>query len=128
MNKQNDTDKKYAEYLSSKKWRDKATQRLSIDNYTCTMCGSRGTTLNPLEVHHWGYQEQFGQEDVWKSLCTLCHECHKQVHFMMMRKTAPDGTNSRIKNPSVPRISIYTITGKEILSRLEYLDKTYTTS
>ena len=49
-------DKQYEEYLQSPKWRELAQKRLMIDGATCVGCGSKGTTNNPLEVHHLSYK------------------------------------------------------------------------
>lgn len=89
---------------------------MKIDGYRCAMCGCLGTAENKLEVHHWSYPEELGTEDPYKSLITLCHIHHKAVHRMLNRPTCPDGTSSRIRNPWVPDISVYTISGRELLN------------
>ncbi len=38
--------KKYLQYLQTKAWKDKAYQRMVIDNFQCCKCGCRGTTEN----------------------------------------------------------------------------------
>ena len=47
------------EYLKSDKWKAIAHERMKIDKYTCQMCGCRGTTTNPLEVHHLSYKHLY---------------------------------------------------------------------
>lgn len=79
----------YSEYLKSEEWRQKARQRMEIDGYRCQMCGSSGTMNNRLQCHHLTYRHLYN-EDVWKDLLTLCTNCHKAVHAMMNRRTAPD--------------------------------------
>lgn len=75
----------YRDYLNTDTWNEKRKARLKIDRYTCQMCGSR----HDLEVHHFTYRNK-GCENVWKDLVTLCDECHRKVHRMMNRLTAPD--------------------------------------
>lgn len=79
----------YTEYLLSEDWKAKARQRAMIDGYKCCMCGSCGTSSNPLECHHISYRNIF-REDTWKDLLTLCRNCHRSVHRMMNRLTAPN--------------------------------------
>lgn len=76
----------YEKYLFSEEWKRKAEQRLQIDNYRCVMCGSMGTRVLPLEVHHITYR-RIGKEDVYKDLLTLCRSCHRNTHRMMDRIT-----------------------------------------
>ena len=107
----------YEEYLQSEEWKALAQKRQEIDNNTCQMCGSRGTVQNPLECHHLSYKH-IGEEQsrVYEDLVTLCHACHKGVHAMMCRKTAPNRYGWKDAY-SVPAISVYTLTGKEIQQR-----------
>ena len=108
---------KYREYLKSDKWREIARRRMTIDDFQCVMCGSRGTTTNPLECHHLSYKHiYFEQERIYEDLCTLCHSCHKQVHALMYRKTAPN-RNGWKDNQVIPKVSVYTITGETLESR-----------
>lgn len=107
----------YGDYLQSDKWKAIARKRLEIDNYTCQMCGSKGTTERPLQVHHMKYTHIGDeQQHIWTELVTLCYECHKRVHAMMCRKTAPDRYGWK-NEYYVPAISVYTLTGKTIESR-----------
>ena len=76
----------YEEYLRSPQWRDRASRRIAIDQYRCTMCDCEGTQYNPLEVHHITYRN-IGNEDVDRDLLTLCDCCHRRVHRMMNRIT-----------------------------------------
>ena len=77
---------KYREYLNSPEWHEKKRQRMQIDNFTCQMCGCKGSKLNPLNVHHMSYHHLY-HEDVQKDLVTLCRSCHMGVHNMMNRVT-----------------------------------------
>ena len=76
----------YERYLQSDIWNNKRLKRLQIDEYTCQMCGTKGTRMNPLQVHHLDYHRKFN-EDVEKDLVTLCRDCHQGVHRMMDRVT-----------------------------------------
>ena len=76
----------YETYLASDEWRRKAEDRLEVDNQKCVMCGCKGTSTNPLEVHHLTYHNIY-HENVDKDLVTLCRVCHKNVHTMMNRTT-----------------------------------------
>lgn len=79
----------YADYLKSEEWKEKARKRAEIDNFKCCMCGSCGTQNNPLQVHHMTYHNIY-RENIYKDLTTLCKSCHKAVHRMMNRLTAPN--------------------------------------
>ena len=108
------TDIEYEEYLQSEQWKELSRKRLEYDGYTCQMCGSRGTANNILEVHHLSYKH-IGEEQnrVWEDLITLCHCCHKSVHAMMCRKTAPNRYGWKDAY-YVPKVSVFTLTGKEL--------------
>ncbi len=57
------------------KWRKRVFER---DNYTCQMCGYRGSKLN---AHHiMKYSEYPLYRCDVKNGVTLCEECHKWVH------------------------------------------------
>lgn len=79
----------YMQYLKSAEWREKARERLKIDDFRCCMCGCCGTKNNPLEIHHVTYKHIY-HEEIYHDLLTLCHCCHTAVHRMMNRRTAPD--------------------------------------
>ena len=85
----------YHAYLQSEQWQRVAEARKRIDGYRCQMCGSRGTQLNPLQVHHMRYYgvigHEFEGENLYVNLVTLCDSCHKAVHRMMNRTTSADG-------------------------------------
>lgn len=93
----------YNDYMSSPEWRQKAQQRLQIDQHRCQMCG-RGTDETPLSVHHITYQT-FRRENPLKDLITLCPQCHEAVHAMMCRITGyrNDGTPIRGWRDTLPR-------------------------
>ena len=84
------THAEYVEYLKSDQWSQKRQQRLTIDEYTCQMCRCKGTQQNPLQIHHFNYHDA-GCEDVYKSLVTVCRDCHKKIHQMMCRRTDAHG-------------------------------------
>ena len=113
----NNADFDYEDYLQSEKWKAIARKRLEIDGNCCVMCGCRGTTANPLEIHHLKYT-YIGEEEprLWQDLASLCHECHKQVHALMCRRTGPNKFGWK-DSYSIPAISVYTLTGKTLESR-----------
>lgn len=76
----------YQLYLQSEAWNQKKHQRMAIDNYTCQACGCRGTSRNPLEIHHLTYT-RIGSEDLYTDLVTVCRSCHTTIHSLMNRIT-----------------------------------------
>ncbi len=62
--------------IRSKDWR--SVQKGFLDlNPTCAVCGTRGTTLNPLNVHHIiPFHERPELELVLSNLITLCRNHH----------------------------------------------------
>ena len=64
----------YQEYMQSPEWQSKRSNRLKIDNYQCQKCGRP----MDLEVHHLTY-DNFGNENVYTDLITLCKSCHGDV-------------------------------------------------
>ena len=108
----------YREYLKSDKWKAIAKRRMEIDGNACVMCGSRGTTANPLECHHLSYKFLGHEEErVYQDLVTLCHADHKAVHALMNRQTDPNGRHGWKDNSSIPAVSVYTLTGEELESK-----------
>lgn len=104
----NEIDRSYKEFLKSPEWKKLAEQRRQIDGYRCQMCGTSGTPLNWLEVHHFGYQGERGSEDPYRDLVCVCHCCHKLLHRLMNRVTSADGKRGWRDNPYIPHISVFT--------------------
>lgn len=103
---------RYRQYLQSDKWHELATRRMQIDDYICQMCGCKGTTNNPLEVHHLSYRHLYAEENrIYEDLITLCHCCHKQIHKAMERITSPTGRRGW-KDARIPQIHVFNINGK----------------
>ena len=96
----------YLEYLKTDTWKQLAEKRRKIDDYSCVMCGSRGTSSNPLECHHLNYKNIY-HEDAFSDLVTVCHCCHKALHRAMERKTSADGKRGWKDQPGVPKIHVY---------------------
>lgn len=83
----NDFSTDYAAFLESDTWQTMRQKRLAIDNYKCQFCGSGGSTDNPLQIHHFGYKNACGSEDVFRDLVTACRRCHTLIHNGMNRVT-----------------------------------------
>ena len=116
-------DTQYQEYLKSEKWKRIAYERMKIDNFVCQGCGSRGSSTNPLQVHHFRYQGVIYQEDkgdnLYTQLVTLCACCHKVLGNAMERVTNCNGRRGWKHNSTVPKVNIYTLSGQEIALREE---------
>lgn len=105
----------YTKYLKSDKWKRIAEKRMEIDGYTCCMCGCRGTSVNPLEVHHLTYRSLYHEENrIYEDVMTLCHSCHKLLHKGMERKTNEYGRKGWKDNARIPDIHVYTLTGETL--------------
>ena len=109
------TNTKYRLYLQSDKLKKIAEKRMQIDGYRCQCCESKGTTQNPLEVHHLSYANLYNEENrVYEDLVTLCHLCHKSTHKIMERVTNQNGRRGWKDNPRIPSVHIYNIDGLNI--------------
>lgn len=68
---------RYQEYLKTNWWQRIRVERLKIDGYKCTCCG----TEKNLQVHHTDYSKGWFHEDPRQDLITLCKKCHEEkVH------------------------------------------------
>lgn len=67
--------KTYSEKLKDPRWQRKRLEVMQRDNFKCTQCGDKSSTLN---IHHWKYSTT-----PWESsnndLSTVCEGCHKQI-------------------------------------------------
>lgn len=70
--------------MNSENWRNKAKERLNIDNYECVLCGKIGE----LEVHHISYK-RLGFENVYEDLVSVCPKCHVLLHNYYRRIKTP---------------------------------------
>lgn len=73
----------YHEYLKSDLWLNTRKLRLTIDKYTCIVCGSN-LLPDPSKpdighVHHMHYRN-LGHENVRNDLVSLCKHCHTSMH------------------------------------------------
>ena len=103
----------YREYLKSDEWRKIAMQRMKIDDFTCQMCGCKGTANNPLEVHHLSYRHLYEEQGrIFEDLVTLCHCCHKAIHRALERTTTPTGRKGWKDSPRIPQIHVFNINGQ----------------
>lgn len=118
MNKQEQTDKQYYDYLQSAKWKKIAYQRMEIDNFTCQGCGTKGNAMNPLQVHHVNYYHIFHEEGhIYDSLITVCRSCHCVAHNIMNRITSKDGLRGWKMNPNIPTVNTLTLSGLDLQTR-----------
>lgn len=105
-------DAEYKEYLQTEEWKRIAQKRMEIDGFRCVACGCRGTARNPLECHHLSYN-YIGREEsrIYQDLVTLCHVCHKNIHQIMNRVTAPNGRRGWQDRHDIPTIHVYNLSG-----------------
>ena len=67
--------KTYSEKLKDPRWQRKRLEIMQRDNFTCTQCGDKHSTLN---VHHWEYaKEPWDAKKI--DLSTVCVTCHKNI-------------------------------------------------
>lgn len=113
---QQKTNEEYLAYLQSDEWKEKAKQRLQIDNYRCVGCGTAGNALNRLNVHHLNYRRIF-HENPYEDLVVLCESCHCIAHHILYRITDEQGGRYWQLNPNIPNISTYSLDGTETATR-----------
>ena len=81
INKLNQFIEEKSIYLSSPRWNQKRIDRLSIDNFTCSLCNRTGI---PMAVHHCSYARV--PNEPLSDLRTLCMDndglsgCHTKLH------------------------------------------------
>lgn len=67
----------YSDKLKDPRWQKKRLEIMNRDNWTCKLCGDKGS---PLQVHHLEYSRNGNPWDVEdKHLTTLCDHCHLEV-------------------------------------------------
>ena len=120
--RQRQTDQDYYEYLQSDKWKKTAHERLEFDDFVCQGCGTKGNTLNPLQVHHMTYHNIY-HENIYHDLVVVCRSCHCIITNVMNRKTSPDGRRGWKENSSVPNVSTFTLSGYDLQTRKQNLGK-----
>ncbi len=69
--------KPYKEYLQSKHWRYTRRRALRAGHHKCRDCGTAGSILATLQVHHAVYD--LGRERL-NDLIVLCPTCHSGIH------------------------------------------------
>lgn len=73
--------KTYSQKLLDPRWQKMRLEKLSAQDWTCELCGSKENTLH---VHHNWY---VGKIDPWDydddQLSVLCEPCHKKAHDVM---------------------------------------------
>lgn len=120
MDKQEETNEEYYAYLQTEKWRNIADTRAAIDKGICQGCGSRGNSMNPLQVHHLNYYHIYEEEGrEYSDLVLVCRSCHAVLHNVMNRITSPDGKRGWKMNPHVPTVNTLTLSGLDLQARKE---------
>lgn len=65
----------YSKKLLDPRWQKKRLEIMQRDNFSCTCCGDKETTLH---VHHKCYKTNYEPWDIEdEHLITLCEDCHK---------------------------------------------------
>ena len=115
--------RQYKEYLLSDDWKAIAQQRRIIDNGICQMCGSRGTRMNPVQVHHLSYKNIY-REMVYSDLVCVCRSCHIGVHNLMNRVTNANGRHGWRDCSWIPQVYTFTLDGLEMDRKEEVICRT----
>lgn len=116
MSEQEEINQKYHDYLNSEPWKIKARQRVEIDKGICQGCGSKGSSLNPLNVHHLNYHHIF-HEDVYKDTVLVCRSCHCILHNVLNRVIDENGKRGWRDNPNVPDVNTFVLSGYDLQTR-----------
>lgn len=75
------TKDEYRELLQDWRWKERRSEILERDDYTCQMCGADSSDGVLLNVHHRYYIEgNMPWEYDDDALVTLCDDCHREVH------------------------------------------------
>ena len=114
--KQEELDQRYYEYLNSPEWKKIAYKRMEIDNFICQGCGSKGNSLNVLQVHHLSYQNIY-HEDIYHDLVTVCRSCHCILHNTLHRVINEQVQQGWKENPNIPSISTFSLSGLDLNQR-----------
>ena len=116
MSEKEELNKRYYEYLNSEPWKIKARQRVEIDNGICQGCGAKGSSLNPLNVHHLTYHHIF-HEDIYKDTVLVCRSCHCILHNVLNRVIDENGKRGWRDNPNVPDVNTFVLSGYDLQTR-----------
>ncbi len=105
----------YKDDFDDPRWHEFRRKIYSRDKYKCTNphCTEIINTKNPLQAHHWQYQQKDGERlRAWeyheifvKTLCKRCHEVLKDVE-MLVRCLNSKGVKyiNRQKHPSNDKV------------------------
>jgi cytochrome c peroxidase len=64
------------------------------------------------------YKQLYHEEGrIYEDLVTCCHRCHKLVHNLMNRVTAPNGRRGWKDARNIPKVSVFTLTGTVLLHK-----------
>jgi 5-methylcytosine-specific restriction endonuclease McrA len=113
-------DQRYYDYLKTDKWKRIAHKRLEIDNFECQFCGSRGSSLNPLQIHHLTYYHIFHEDEkdyIYTELCCVCRCCHGGIHSLMNRVTSESGRRGWKDICAIPKINTFVLSGDDLQRR-----------
>lgn len=74
----------YIEQLKTPMWRERKSEILKRDNYSCRICGAYNCEIN---VHHVNYiPYRMAWEYPNEMLISLCKDCHNKLHNKMNSK------------------------------------------
>lgn len=107
----------YQNYLASEQWQSIAKKRMQIDKHCCQGCKCKGTSTNPLTVHHLTYKHLYHENEnnnYYTDLVTLCYSCHTNLHNIMERQTNEQGRKGWSDRDDLPILCNYIIDGQNL--------------
>jgi 5-methylcytosine-specific restriction endonuclease McrA len=116
--------KQWAAFMDEPEWKQKRSEILKRDGYSCRKCGSRGKHGN-LRVHHIKYQPGLKPwEYADETLISLCKDCHTSLHrlenikkVIIKRKKIADVIERRTKWKAMRKLDEEMSRGQPVYSR-----------
>jgi hypothetical protein len=110
----------YADKLKDPRWQKKRLEVFERDNFTCTLCGDKLTTLH---VHH---REYLGYADPWEYtldiLTTHCSHCHTAVEHFKSGSFRPTFIFKEINTAGIPHMVCFSKADGEVKIRIVAYD------